>query len=75
MGLKFRVIPNNLQTLSSIYNSKILSIDYEDLGLDYARIDILDENISEINNIIRAVKLGKRFEGPEYTNGHMNREV
>ena len=75
MGLKFRVIPNNLQTLSRIYNSKILSIDYDSLGIDYARIDILDEDISEINNIIKTVKSGKRFEGPEFTNGHMNREV
>lgn len=63
MGLKFRVIPNNLQTLSSIYNSKILSIEYDNLGIDYARIDILDENISEINNIIKTVKMRKTFRG------------
>jgi len=75
IGMKFKVIPNNLQTLSSIYNSKILSIEYDDLNIDYARIDILEETIPEINNIIRTVKAGKRFEGPEYTNGHMNRDV
>ena len=75
MGFLFRVIPNNLQTLSSIYNSKILSIGYDDLGIDVARIDILEETIPEINNIIRTVKAGKRFEGAEYTNGHLNRCV
>lgn len=75
MGFKFKVLPNNLQTLSNIYNSKILSIDYNDLDIDYARIDILEETIPEINNVIRTVKNGKRFEGPEFTNGHMNRFV
>lgn len=75
MGFLFRVIPNNLQTLSSIYNSKILSIEYDNLGIDVARIDILEETIPEINEIIRTVKAGKRFEGSEYTNGHLNRCV
>ena len=75
MGLLFKIIPNNLQTLTNIFNSKTLSIEYLDLNIDYARIDILDENISEINNIIRNVKLGKRFEGSGYTNGNLNRDV
>lgn len=75
MGFLFKVIPNNLQTLSSIYNSKTLSIEYSDLNIDYARIDILEENIDEINNIIKTVKNCKRFEGLEYTNGHLNRCV
>ena len=46
-----------------------------DLNLDYVRIDILEENISEINNVIKTVKSGKRFEGPEFTSGNMNRYV
>ena len=75
MGFLFRVIPDNLQTVTTIYNSKILSIDYKDLDIDYARIDILDENIEEINNVIHTVKNYKRFEGQNYTNGHMNRDV
>ena len=75
MGFLFRIIPDNLKTITSIYNSKILSIEYSDLNIDYARIDVLEENISEINNIIRTVKAGKRFEGPNYTNGHLNRDV
>lgn len=75
MGFLFKVIPNSLQTLSNIYNSKTLSIQYDDLNIDYARIDILEENIDEINNVIRTVKSGKRFEGPDYTNGNINRFV
>lgn len=75
MGFSFRVIPNNLQTLSNIYNSKIISIECNDLNIDWARIDIMNENIDEINNVIRTVRDGRRFEGPRYTNGNMNRCV
>ena len=75
MGFLFRIIPDNLKTITSIYNSKILSIEYGDLNIDYARIDVLEESIDEINNVIRTVKVGKRFEGSNYTNGHLNRDV
>lgn len=75
MGLLFKVIPNNLQTISNIYNSKILSIEYDDLNIDYARIDILEENIEQINSVIRTVKSGKKFEGNNYTNGNLNKCV
>ena len=75
MGFLFRVIPDNLQGITNIYNSKILSIEANSLNIDYARIDILDENIDEINNIIQTVKTGNRLEGQEYTSGHLNRNV
>ena len=75
MGFLFRIIPDNLQTVTTIYNSKTLSIDHNDLNIDYARIDILDESINEINTIISMVKNGNRFEGQNYTNGHLNRNV
>lgn len=75
MGLKFRIIPNSLQTISNIYNSKILSITYDGLNIDYARIDILEEDIPRINEVIRTVKAGERFEGNDYTNGNMSRCV
>ncbi len=75
MGFKFRVIPDNSQTITSIYNSKTLSINTNDLNINYARIDILGESLEEINNIIRTVKANKRFEGQDYTNGHINRDV
>ena len=75
MGYLFKIIPNNLQTISNIFNSKTLSIEYDDLEIDYARIDILDETIDKINDVIKTVKSRKRFEGPEFTNGHINRNV
>ena len=62
MGLNFRLLPDNIQTVSTIYNSKITSIEHSNIDVDSVRIDVLDENILEINNIIKTVKLGNRFE-------------
>ena len=75
MGFLFRVVPNNLQTISTIYNTKTTSIDFDNFNVDFVRIDILDENIDEINNIINTVKNGKRFEGKDFTNGNLRREI
>ena len=73
--MKFRIIPDNIQTVTTIFNSKITSICAQDFDIDFARIDILDENICEINNIIQTVKSGKRFSGKDYTNGNLNRII
>ena len=75
LNMKFRVIPDNIQTVTTIYNSKITSISPKDFNIDFARIDILDEDIEEINNIIKVVKSGNRLEGKEYTNGNLNRKI
>lgn len=75
LGFLFRILPNNIQTVTSIYNSKITSIDNNELNSDYLRINVLDENIDEINNIIRVVKSGSRLEGPDFTNGNLNRII
>lgn len=69
LGFKFRIIPDNTCTLTTIFNSKTTSITYDDLNIDFARIDILDENFEEIKNIISTVKSGKRFDGKDFTNG------
>lgn len=75
LGFKFRIIPDNIQTITSIYNAKINSIDYTNLNLDCIRIDILDENIDEINKIIDITRSGKRIEGSNYTNGNLYRNI
>ena len=75
IGFLFRIIPDNTQTITTLYNSKITSIDFSDIRNDYARIDILDENMEEINNIISTIRSGKRLEGENYTNGNINRNV
>ena len=75
LGLYFRVVPDNVQTINTIYNSKITSLDFSDLALNSVRIDILDENILEMNDIIRTVKQKKRFDGKDYTNADFIRDV
>lgn len=75
LNMKFRIIPDNIQTVTTIYNSKITSISPKDFDIDFARIDVLDESVNEINNIINYVKAGKRLEGKEYTNGNLNRGI
>jgi len=48
-NFKFRVIPDNIQTLTTIYNSRNLTI--SNVNADCIRFDILDETIEEINSI------------------------
>lgn len=75
LGMKFRIIPNHIQTITTIYNCKKLSISPKDFNVNSLRIDILDENIDEINRVIDAVKLGNKLEGKNYTNGNLGREI
>ena len=75
MNFLFRVLPDNIQTVTTIYNSKINSINTHDINIDNLRIDILDENIEEINMIIKTVKSRNKLEGKDYTNGNLNRLI
>ena len=75
LGFLFRIIPDNHETVTTIYNSKITSIPHKEVNVNSVRIDILDENISEINDIIKIVKTGEKLEGKIYTNGNFNRDV
>ena len=69
MNFKFRIIPDNIETLTTIYNSKITSISSLGFNCSNIRIDIIDESIEEINNIISLAITEKRLEGKNYTNG------
>ena len=75
LGMKFRIMPNNIQTITTIYNCKKLSIDSKDFNVNSLRVDILDETIDEINNVIKIVKEGNCLKGKDYTNGNLNREI
>ena len=75
MGLLFRVIPDNIQTITTIYNSKITSIEYKNFNVDFVRVDILDEDISAINKIINTILLGNKLNGSNYTNGNLSRKI
>ena len=75
MGFEFPIYTDTFNCNNYIYNSKITSILWDDLNLDSIRVDILDETEDEIKNIINIHKNGKRFEGQNYTNGNLNREI
>ncbi|MCL2383303.1 MAG: DUF3656 domain-containing protein [Oscillospiraceae bacterium] len=75
MGFQFPIYTDSNSCTMFIYNSKITSIDCEDLDVDWVRIDILDESISEINDIIQKHKNYERMEGKDYTSGNINRIV
>lgn len=73
LNMKFRILFDNIQTVSTIYNCKTTSISSDGFDIACSRIDILDESIDEINNIVNVVKSGSRLEGKEFTNGNLNR--
>lgn len=75
LGFLFRVIPDNIDTVTTIYNSKITSIEHKDILVDSVRIDALDESIDELNSIINSIKSGNKLEGSDYTNGNFNRDI
>lgn len=71
LGFKFPLLPDYTNSTTTIFNSKITSIKYLSLNIENLRIDILDEDPTEIQNIINKIKKGERFEGKEYTNGNI----
>ena len=75
LNMKFRILPDNIQTVTTIFNSKITSIFPKEFNIDFARIDILDENINEINEVIHRVNNNQRFDGKNYTTGNLNRDI
>ncbi len=75
LGFLFRIIPDNIDTVTTIYNSKITSIEHKDIDVSSVRIDILDETVNEINHIIEVVKSGQKLEGNDYTNGNFNKDI
>lgn len=75
LGLHFQVIPDDVQTVSLIFNSKTLSIATTDISVNSVRIDMLNETIDEMNQVIDSVYCRNRLEGKDYTNGNLNKEV
>ena len=73
LGLCFK-----LQTehgITTMFNSKITSMETNDIDVSSIRLDFLDESLSEINTIIKTHKAGNKLEGEIYTNGYLNKDV
>lgn len=75
MNMDFRILPDNVNCQSRIFNSKINSIEAKDLNVDSIRIDVIDETFKELQEIVNIHKNGKKLSGDKYTNGHLNRPV
>ena len=52
---KFRIIPDSVQTVSTIYHYKNIQKSAKDFNVNFARIDIFDETIEEINEIVNNI--------------------
>ena len=74
-GFEFRILPDNIQTVTIIFNSKTTCTTHMDTGISCLRIDLLDETIDEINAIAKAAIHGTKLEGKQYTYGNLNRDV
>ncbi len=75
LGFEFRIIPDNIQTVTLICNSKTLSISTKELPVTSVRIDMIDESINDINRVIECAYNREKFEGQQYTNGNLFREI
>lgn len=75
LNMEFPIMPDNIQTVTTLFNSKITSISPNSFNVDSVRIDILDESNGQIDNILKTVKDKKRFEGKDFTSGNLNREI
>lgn len=75
LGYKFRIIPDSLQTVTLICNSKTLSLSSKEIPINCVRVDILDENIEKINEIVDIAYNREKFKGNDYTNGNFNKEI
>lgn len=75
LGFRFRILPDNVQTVTTIFNSKATCITHIETCINSVRIDLLDESIEEINNIAKASAKQSKLEGKQYTYGNLNREV
>ena len=74
LNFKFEIIPDFGDCITTIYNSKTLSITPPE-QVSSLRLDFIYENIDEINDIINSVKSGKKIEGSKFTNGNWHREI
>lgn len=75
MHLRFPILPDNMQTVTTVYNSKITFLDSKSLHSKNLRMDFLNESIEEINEVVAYIRAGKRKTGDFYTNGNFAREV
>ena len=75
LGFRFKLMRDNVQGTTTLYNSKITSISSSDLPCNSVCISFITESSKERKEIIDTTTSGNRLEGEKYTNGNMSREV
>lgn len=75
LNMLFPIVPDPIQTITTIYNSKITSISPLSLNADSVRIDFLEEDLLQMQEVIDCIRNDKRLEGKDFTNGNLNREI
>ena len=75
LNMNYKISIDNMQTVTTIYNNRITSINYKNIKPSFARVSILDETIDEINEVIEEVKNDKMFSGEDYTKLNLNKLV
>lgn len=68
LGFRFKLEPDSMQTITTLYNSKITSIPFSELSCDSIRISFLEESEAEKRMVMETILSGKRLEGENYTN-------
>lgn len=75
MNMNFRILPDYFSKTTTIFNSKKTSVSINEVNVNFARLDFIDESINEICEIINSFKNGSIMEGKDFTNGNFNRIV
>ena len=75
LGYEFPIYTDRTNCNSLIYNSKITSLSYKGINVDSICLDILDERFDQIQDIVNVYKVGDKYEGKDYTNGNINKEI
>ena len=75
LGYEFPIYTDRINCNSLLYNSKITSLSYKGINVDSICIDILDESFDQIQDIINVYKAGDKYEGKDYTNCNINKEI
>ena len=56
LNMKYKILPDNIQTVTTIFDCKTSTKNPSSYPINNIRIDILDENINEILNILNTTK-------------------
>ena len=75
LGFIFKLLFDQSQTITTLYNSKITWLPSNEINSDYINISFLDETEIEKKDVITSIISGNRLQGIDYTNANFSKEV